>query len=100
MKRLFLGLLVAGVAIGGSAFTNAKTANLAYVTGQSTSGGVTTYTYDNDDLRSCDSPTALPCLIQAQAGYSFTTPTGTISQADLNDNSKVIVQSRQSSYNP
>ncbi|TDO19377.1 hypothetical protein [Pedobacter duraquae] len=100
MKRLFLGLLVAGVAMGGSAFTNAKKANIAYITGQSTSGGVTTYSYDNDDLRTCDSPTALPCTVQAQAGYSFTTPTGTISQADLNDNSKVIVQSRQTSYNP
>ncbi|HWW40148.1 hypothetical protein [Pedobacter sp.] len=95
MKKVFLGLLVAGVALAGSAFTNAKRLTTAYVVSETGTSPNKVYAYDQNTGRTCDGP-SLPCKLTA-VSFTFGS-TGTISEADLNNTSKVIISSRQSAY--
>ena len=94
MKKVFLGLVVAVVALSASAFTNVNSS------AQGPSRHVFSYDSDNEtyEYNSNQSPSCggnpSPCLIQAVA--PFTLPaSGIISATDLNDPTKVQVISRQ-----
>ena len=92
-----MGLLVAGVAMAGSAFTNvkshSKTVSTVYVYAQSG----TNYLYDQDDSRTCSSG-SLPCQLDA-VSYTFDpSGSGTISQADVNNSAKINIATKRSSF--
>ena len=73
MKRVFLFLLVAGVAVGGSAYTNANTSKKAttyYVNGQTSINSLNdAYTFDETD-QSCPSTGSIPCEFQTPGTLS------------------------------
>lgn len=65
MKKLFFGLLVAGVALSASAFTNAKSGTFAdYYYGQTSSGVYERIlAVDAEPTLNCDGDEELPCII-------------------------------------
>ena len=73
MKRVFLFLLVAGVAVGGSAYTNAHTSKKAttyYVVGQTSINAPNdAYEFQEDDP-TCSSSGSIPCEFQTPGTLS------------------------------
>ena len=95
-----MGLLVAGVAMAGSAFTNANTSKKAstyYINGEQTISGQEYYTFDQEPA-DCDGP-SLPCQIttvpSSGPGSTLTSP---VLKSTVNNASLVTIDSRQSSY--
>ena len=96
MKRLFLGLMVASVALAGSAFTNVRNADQVYITGQTGTPGIDLQYQYQAEPKSCDNVESKPCQLEA-VGYTFGS-SGSISESDLNNPSQVTIQSRQFDY--
>lgn len=87
MKKLFFGLLVAGVAFGASAFTNAKTLATVYY---QTSPGV--YTLSQQGGTGCEPETSNPCTITfsstpipAPASFNYPAGPGFVTQSESAD---------------
>ena len=100
MKKLLMGLLVAGVAMAGSAFTNvqsSKKASLeAYLISSTGTAPNRTFTYSQSP-KSCNSSLD-PCHLEAVGSYEFApSGSGTISESVVNDNTKVSIDTRQGS---
>lgn len=99
MKKVLIGLFVAGAAFATSAFTDAKislkwrTFSTVYVTGQGGSGSTAYWTYDANP-QTCGVNLPTPCQLDARGSFLFpSTGTLRVLKSIVNDPTQVKITS-------